>query len=667
MHWNASTLTSLFATLTYGAIFGLVEFSKPHNRLRRIFGFYLLCMALWSISAFLCTSGLVRVLPWFRMMAASPIAMMVAIFYFIQTLFGLRRKWARITLVYGILAIALSLLTNLVVRSASLTSAGDLQYVLSPTSVFIAGPGYTLIIVSLVDLIRGYQRTRDANQRIRIRYLIIGLSITILSSFVNFTELGKYPIDVAANGITAIILAYAILRYQLLDIRVVIRYGLLYSVTTALFSAIYFLGISLVLNFFELLAGKELLVISILVGALSAFLLTPLRTMAQTWVDRLFYREKYNGGLMLQRLSAETASLLNLDDLTNLILSEIVNTLHVEHGGILIKSNRGNYYRVIAQTGKMRDLAMDFRADHPIVKWMFQQRKILTRHDLAILPSFKALWGDERRELEKFQAELFIPLSTKGDLVGFLVLGPKRSTQLYSQEDQIFLSTLANQTAVAVENARLYDELEGAFVQTVVALANAIDLRDTYTSTHSQQIANWAVQTAQRLGCSTEDVKSIYWGGLLHDIGKIGIPDEILRKPMALDETEWKTIRQHPRRGAEIISPIKKLAQIAPIIEYSHERYDGKGYPHGIAGEAIPLGARIIAVVDSFSAMIDERPYKKPFTVEKAIHELTVNIGIMYDPKVVTAFLSVLEDSEPRLEANEDPTPVIEDEPPVVG
>jgi HD-GYP domain-containing protein (c-di-GMP phosphodiesterase class II) len=274
---------------------------------------------------------------------------------------------------------------------------------------------------------------------------------------------------------------------------------------------------------------------------------------------------------------------------------------------------------------------------------MVQQSRILTRQDLSILPTFKSLWEAEREELEKFQTELFVPFFTKGELVGFLVLGPKQSGQPYSQDDQVFLSTLANQTAVAVENARLYDELEGTFVQTVVALANAIDLRDTYTSTHSQQIAQWAVQTAQQLGCSTPEIENIYWGALLHDIGKIGIPDDILKKPSALVESEWKVIRLHPTRGAEIISPIKKLVHTAPIIEYSHERYDGQGYPYGIRGEAIPLGARIIAVVDSFSAMIDERPYKRPFSVRKAIHELNINVGKMYDPRVVAAFLIVLE------------------------
>ena len=193
-----------------------------------------------------------------------------------------------------------------------------------------------------------------------------------------------------------------------------------------------------------------------------------------------------------------------------------------------------------------------------------------------------------------------------------------------------------------IENARLYDDLENTFVQTVVTLANAIDMRDTYTSSHSQQIAEWAAYTAYLLGCTDQEIQAIYWGGLLHDIGKIGIPDAILRKPDKLNEAEWEIIRRHTIHGAQLVAPIKKLADVAPIIEYSHERYDGSGYPYGLKGKDIPLGARIIGVVDSYSAMRDERPYKKPFTREDAMAELKRNSGILFDPEVVTTFFYVL-------------------------
>jgi len=131
----------------------------------------------------------------------------------------------------------------------------------------------------------------------------------------------------------------------------------------------------------------------------------------------------------------------------------------------------------------------------------------------------------------------------------------------------------------------------------------------------------------------------------LHDIGKIGIPDVIMQKPAKLSAEEWKIVHTHPKLGAELISPIKKLANVSPMIEFSHERYDGRGYPYGIRGEAIPLGARIISVVDSYSAMLDRRPYKEPYSVDKIVRELKQNAGKMYDPKVVEAFLIIIQET----------------------
>jgi HD-GYP domain-containing protein (c-di-GMP phosphodiesterase class II) len=643
MYWNASTLITIFTTILYGGLLTLVIVSKPLNRLRKIFAFYLLAMTVWSISAFLTVSGFVNVITWFKVMTTGPLGMILAMFFFVQTMFGLRRKWAPYTIVYAILVSYITLFTSVVIQSASLDQSGQLQYEFGNYFSLFAFPAYLLIVVCLYDLIQGHKRTREAQHRNRIRYLTIGFSITILAVFTNFTELGKYPIDIAANSVTALLITYAILRHQLLDIRVVIRLGLLYSITTAFFSAIYFLSISLVLNAFQLLTGTTVFIVSILVGTLSAFLLSPLRNLAQAWIDRMFYREKYNAELMLQRLSQTTTSLLDIEKITHLILSEIIDTLHIEHGAILIKYVENGVFQVIAEDGENKHFPSGFRADHPIVTWMSRHDQPLLIHELSIVPTFKSMWQEEKDELERFNAELFLPLNSKGDLIGLLVLGKKLSSQPYTQDEQLVFSTLANQTAVAIENARLYDELRGSFVQSVIALANAIDIRDTYTNTHSQQIANWAAKTARHLGCTPEEINEIYLGGLLHDIGKIGIPDAILQKPTKLNGDEWKIVHTHPKLGASLISPIKKLAGVSPMIEFSHERYDGLGYPYGKKGEEIPLGARIISVVDSYSAMLDKRPYKEPYSSKKIIRELKQNSGKMYDPSVVEAFLIIIQ------------------------
>ncbi len=646
MYWNTNVLITILAAVLYGVIFTLVVVSRPFNRLKRFFGLYLLAMAIWSVSGFLTISGSGNVLTWFKVMTSSPVIMAVAIFFFNQTLFGLRRKWAPFTIVYGILVILITLSTSIMVQSASLDQTGQLQYELGNYFPLVAAPGYSLILVCLYDLIQGYKRTFDAEQRNRIRYLVIGFSITVLASLTDFTALGKYPIDIAANGITALLIAFTILRHRLLDIRVVIRLGLLYSITTAIFSAIYFLVISIVLNAFALLTGKTVFLVSIFVGALSAVLLSPLRNLAQSWIDRIFYRDKYDAELMLQRLSRTITTFLDIEKITHLILSDIKKTLHIEHGAILIKSDERGDFQVIAEDGEKKHFLSGFRADHPIITWLTKENRPLLDRDLEFYPIFKSMWKEEDDDLEKFNAEFFLPLNFKGELIGILALGKKLSSQPYTQDEQVIFSTLANQTAVAIENARLYDELRGAFIQTVIALANAIDMRDTYTNTHSQEIANLAERTARALGCSPDEVHEIYLGGLLHDIGKIGIPDSILQKTTKLENEEWEIVHRHPKLGAELISPIKRLAGVSKMIEYSHERYDGLGYPHGIKGEEIPLGARIISVVDSYSAMKDKRPYKEPYSSDKIEYELKQNSGTMYDPRIVEVFLKILQGDE---------------------
>ncbi|NIP42098.1 MAG: HD domain-containing protein, partial [Gammaproteobacteria bacterium] len=568
---------------------------------------YLLAMFLWSISAFMSVSGLVEVLPWFRIMVISPIVMMLAIFYFVQTLLFQRSQWFILVILYGLISSYLILFTDLLLSYAYLDQNGALIYEFSPLVYIIASIGYFLMIYSLVKLVRGMQETESPDQRNRFRYLIIGLGITVIASAVNFTALGRYPIDIAANAITAILISYAIMRYHLLDIRLVIRAGLAYSLMTTILGILYYLIITVFVNLFQFMSGSELLFASVVVALLTGIFLNQLRERAQTAIDRIFYRQRYNAGIMLQEISQTTATVLDLDKITGLILDAVVDTIHVLQAAIYIKNLQKEDYQVIAFSSPENLRMINFRLEHPVVRWLTEYKQVLYKHQLSDSPYFKSLWGRERDDIDEFGVELFIPLIAKNELVGILVIGQKKMNQHYTNDDVLTLTTLANQTAIAIENARLYDDLENTFVETVVTLANAIDLRDTYTSNHSQQIATLAAEVANRMGLDEKEIDAVYWGGLLHDIGKIGIPDSILQKPGKLNEKEWELMRRHPALGAELVSKIKRLQHIAPIIGSSHEMYDGSGYPEGLKGDEIPIGARIVTVVDAYSAMIDKR------------------------------------------------------------
>ena len=182
----------------------------------------------------------------------------------------------------------------------------------------------------------------------------------------------------------------------------------------------------------------------------------------------------------------------------------------------------------------------------------------------------------------------------------------------------------------------------GATPEVVAALAQALEERDSYTGEHSGSVVDLTARVAEALALDSVEVKTIRSAALLHDIGKVGIPDEILHKPGPLDQREWEIMRQHPAIGERILRAIPGMGAVARIVRHEHERWDGTGYPDGLAGEAIPIGARIILACDAYHAMISNRPYRRAMNHHTAMSELTTNAGSQFDPKVVEALIGYL-------------------------
>jgi len=449
-----STITGV-AFLLYSGLYVIVTFSKPKTDLRRAFRWYLLAMSLWSLTAFLIYVDGPRGSFWFRMMVASQPGMMVSVFAFARSNIKVRNKWDTGVLIFGIILVGFSLIPNLLVSNFHLEN-GIIFYDLTPYTYIPAVPGFGLIIYSIASLIGSYRRTNDPIQQNRLLYLILGIGVMIIGSAINFTPLGKYPIDIAANGITAIVIVYAILRYQLLDIRVVIRQGLVYSIPTIIIGAAYFLIITLSLTVFELYSGVEIFLLSLAVSVVTALVAEPLRVKAQQIIDRLFFREKYDSQVMLQTLSSRAAFVLDLYEITNMILTEVTSTLHIPKAAFFLRDEDTGMFQITTQVGLDEIRNLSFRKGHPVVLWLSTRDLPLNRQEIEDLPQFQSLWKSERQDLDEMEAELFIPIKAQSQLVGIFALGAKRSEQAFSTEDELILSTVANQTAVSIENARLF-------------------------------------------------------------------------------------------------------------------------------------------------------------------------------------------------------------------
>ncbi len=236
------------------------------------------------------------------------------------------------------------------------------------------------------------------------------------------------------------------------------------------------------------------------------------------------------------------------------------------------------------------------------------------------------------------QSALILPLFINHELKGTIALGFLSEKRL-SDDDLAQARQIADQVAVALSNARLVAELEKLNLGTLEALARTVDAKSAWTAGHSERVTHLSVKIAQVMGLEDARVETLRRAAYLHDIGKIGIPLAILDKPGRLTNEEFEMIKEHPVIGARILEPIEAFADVLAMIHQHHEKYDGKGYPGGLAGEQITLGARIMAVADVFDAVVSDRPYRQGWIEEKAIEMITSESGIHFDPRVVDAFL----------------------------
>lgn len=265
----------------------------------------------------------------------------------------------------------------------------------------------------------------------------------------------------------------------------------------------------------------------------------------------------------------------------------------------------------------------------PKIKWILE--KVVKSRGAFIINS------DETPEISP--SVICAPLMIRNRVFGILSVRKKGRGVRFSKKELDYIQTLTKRASLNLENKLLYESLYGNLIDTFKSLVASIQVRDSYTEEHSYRVMEMAITMARNMGCSNEDVESVKIAGLLHDIGKIAIPDRILLKPDKLTDYEYKVIKSHPGVGESILKSVMLLEKERDIILHHHERYDGKGYPDGLSGNDIPFLSRLLAVADTFDAMTNNRPYRDAMPINNAISELRRNIDRQFDGYIVECFL----------------------------
>ncbi|HID57490.1 TPA: HD domain-containing protein, partial [Candidatus Poribacteria bacterium] len=341
----------------------------------------------------------------------------------------------------------------------------------------------------------------------------------------------------------------------------------------------------------------------------------------------------------LLEISRSLNSEVELERLMWKIVPFVREMLGADRGSVfLLDEDRGELWSLVAEGEEIKEIR--FSADKGIAGYVARTGRTVNIPDAYSDPRFNR--EVDRRTGYRTKSILCSPMKNlQGDVIGVVQILNKLDGDAFTKDDEILLEAFTAQAAIAVENALLYAELEETYEQTLQALVALLDRRDVETENHSVRVVEYTLLIARKLGFHGRSLRSIKWGALLHDIGKIGIEDRILHKPDELTPEEWEIIKAHPIIGYEALKHIKFLSDALPIVLHHHERYDGKGYPDGLRGNEIPIGARIFAIADAFDAMTSDRPYRRAMPVEKALWEIATCSGTQFDPNIVGIFLQI--------------------------
>ena len=828
---NIYAIIPLISVIGYITLIGIV-LNRPLARVHKVFILYLVAAMLTS----LCSSVLhadffpAQTLLWNRALLVLVGSVPVFYYHFIRTFFN--KPAGKMTYVGYTALIALAIFVSLGGMLKSSYVVDGILYHTFDNTFYALVPFEALFqLTAVFHLVQGIRSATNPQDRNRLGYLLTAAGLWMVFMATNLSPaLANYSVDHIGNIASALIISYAILRYQLLNIRLVARRGLTYFALVACLAGIYIGSIFLAQAFFPTQPTYSIVLLATVLVLLLALVTRPLRRAIQEGVDRFFYKETYEHRQTLLSFNSRMGSIINLNELAGEILPTISKALRITQAKLLFQDNSsGDFTTQFTYPEAEGELSDEFRfnTDSPIVTWLVKDNDPLDLNQIDSIPEFKGLWQSEKEQTTVSNLGLLCPIKSRGKLVGILALGRKQSDTIYTHDDIELVMSIASQAGIIIANAQLYSQalvrantdgltglynhrhfherleqeiargsrfgttfslamldidlfkayndiyghlagdealrkigkyiensirsvdmafryggeeftillpetqLEDAYIvaerirktvesqtssmsmpitislgianwpidgvmrQEIIACADAalyhakqtgrnrtclssdmvkpetpligielearpralsiiyalaatVDAKDHYTYGHSKKVSDYSVAIAEVLGLPQDRIATLRAASLLHDIGKVGIPDSILGKKGHLTDEEWGAVRAHPKVGVEIIRRVIDLVNCLPGILHHHERYDGKGYPSGLKGETIPLEARILAVADAYDAITSPRPYHEQLSPQHALTELKRCAGTQFDAEIVDAFCKIIEPTVPK-------------------
>ena len=345
----------------------------------------------------------------------------------------------------------------------------------------------------------------------------------------------------------------------------------------------------------------------------------------------------------LSDVSNVVTSVLDLDKLLEVSLAMVNQRLHIQRSSIMLYREEEAALEVVAARGAhMHLMGKMVHLGEGVAGYVAQTREPLLVEDIRKDGRFDV----KRSGNYGTGSFISVPLIFQGALLGVINANDTVSGKPFDRGHMEVLTTVAGQISAAIANARLYENVKENSIRMVEALATTLEAKDPYTCGHSERVTAYAIRLGKRMGLSREQLDTLRYAGLLHDIGKIGVPEEILQKTAPLTDDEWAVIAQHPIIGERIIGTLDFLSGAREIIRRHHERWDGQGYPDGLKNGQIGVLSHILSVADAFDAMTSVRPYRDARTTEDALEEIGRCAGAQFDPALVTAFRGLFEDDE---------------------